>query len=46
MTYQCITDYPFTTELPVVHMMKIHIQHQLMMQQMLTGWNFCSISCV
>jgi len=28
-------------------MMKIHVQHQLMMPQMLTaaGWNFSSISC-
>jgi len=35
------------TELPVVHMTKIHVQHQLMMPQTLTaaGSNFSSISC-
>jgi len=32
MTYQSVTDYAVSTELPVVHMTKINIQHQLMMQ--------------
>jgi len=41
------TGYAVLTELPVVHMTKIHIQHQVMMPQMLTvaGRNFSSISC-
>jgi len=39
MLYQCITDYTVLTE--QVHMMKRHVQHRLMMPQMLTAeeWN-------
>jgi len=45
MLYPCLTDYAVSNER--VSMMKIHVQHQLMMPQMLTaaGWNFSSISC-
>ena len=33
MLYQCVTDYAVLTE--QVHMMKRHVQHRLMMAQML-----------
>jgi len=35
MLYQSITDYAVLTE--QVHMMKRHVQHRLMMPQMLTA---------
>jgi len=42
-----VLDYAVLTALLVLHMTKIHVQHQLMMPQMLTaaGWKFSSISC-
>ena len=48
VTNWCLTDYAVLPELPVVHMTKIHIQHQLMMPQMFTaaGWNFSSAALV
>jgi len=36
----------YTVSAELVHMMKIHVQHQLIMPQMLTaaGWNYSSVS--
>jgi len=44
MLYPCLTDKTVSNE--QVSMMKMHVQHQLMMPQMLTaaGWNVSSIS--
>jgi len=43
MFYPCLTDYTVLNER--VNMTNIHVQHLLMMPQMLTaaGWNFSSI---